>query len=223
MFSDGIGRPRAARLMAALHLAAAGVLLLGPLAISRTLARVSSFPRLPFPLEAGRDAAGCLLLATLLWMGGTAWRRAAVGESRVGFRVAWESGIVAAVCSLTALVAVVCGVFSRYPFWAFSIWLAAVGLRIGRGRPALGQSLAAHRIMLILGLSLVWSGFRMLLAARQVDGLMASALGVLAVIGGVLFLSISAPMLLVLERGRRAPRFTPPPQNEHPAGSSNQD
>jgi hypothetical protein len=189
--------------MAALHLAAAGVLLIGPLAISRALARISSFPRLPFPLEAGRDAAGGLLLVTLIWMGGSAWRRAAVGESRVGLRVAWESGIAAALCSLMALVAVVGGVFSRYPFWAFGIWLAALGLRIGRGRPALGQSLAAHRILLILGLSLVWSGFRMLLAARQVDGLMASAPGVLALMGGVLFVAISAPMLLLLERGHR--------------------
>jgi hypothetical protein len=191
--------PRTAKLIAALHLAGAGLLLLGPLATARALTRVSRFPALPFSLEAGRDGAGCVLLVALLWIGVTTWIRAAAGDLRVGFRVASQSSVLAVVCSLTTAAAFVSGLLFRYPLWAFGIWLAALGVRIGRRRPAYPQALAAHRLMLILGLLLLWWGFGALLAAGQVDGLMAPAVGVIAITNGVLFLSISAPMLLLLK------------------------
>jgi hypothetical protein len=199
MSSHGLGPPRTVRLIAAVHLVAAGVLLLGPLATTRALARVSRFPTLPFPLQAGRDGAAGVLLVVLLWIVARTWVRRRAGELRIGFRDASKASVLAVVCSLATAAAIVSGVLFRWPLWAFGAWLAALGVRIGRGRPAYSQSLAMQRLMLILGLFLVWWGFGALLAAQQVDVLMAPALGFLAITFGVLLLAIAAPMLVFLE------------------------
>jgi hypothetical protein len=83
--------------------------------------------------------------------------------------------------------------------WPFSIWLAALGVRIGRRRTAYVQALAAHRLLLILGLFSIQWGFDALVVAQQVDGLMAGAAGVFTITTGVLFLSVSVPMLVLLK------------------------
>jgi hypothetical protein len=204
MSRQGLEPQCAAKLIARLHLKAAGVLLLGPLATTWVLARFSRFPSIPFSPETGRSAAGWFLLVALLWIGGTIWIRRLAGGSPFDFREAGKAVVLVAVCSLATAAAIVSGVLFRWPLWAFSAWLVALGVRIGRGRPAYPQSLAAQRLMLVLGLFLVWWGFGALIAARQVDVLMAPTLGVLAILLGALLLAGATAMLLLISQPLRA-------------------
>ena len=206
MFAYRLGPTRTAQLVAALHLAAAGVLLFGPgglllgsLAMAGVPARVLELFAHRFSLEAGRDGAACILLIALLWIGLGTWKRAVDGDLRVDFRVAVESSALAVACSVATAAGVLTGLLTVYPLWAFGIWLAALGRRIVRRRPAYPQALAAHRLILIVGLLLVWWGFCALIAAQEVDGLMAAASGIFAITNGFLLLSISAPMLVLMK------------------------
>jgi len=198
MSGHELGPRRTAKRIAVLHLTAASVLLLGPFATTRALARLPRLPALPFPLETGRDGAAFLLLVALLWIGGGAWIRRLAGDSRVGFPEALKAGVLAVACSLATAVTVVSGGLLLCPLWAFGAWAAALGVRIGRGRPAYQQSLAMQRLMLVLGLFLVWWGFGALLAVGQAEVPMAATLCVMAIILGVLLLVVAAPMLHLL-------------------------